>query len=142
MPPQINFRSKSTTRMSKTKQYDYLNRLSSISSVGAGFTPSVASLQYQYNDANQRTRVSLEDGSFWIYQYDKLGQVTFGKRYWSDWTRVAGQQFEYSFDDIGNRTSTKAGGDDNSGGLLSANYSGDSLNQYTSLDVAGAADIL
>ena len=27
-----------------------------------------------------------------------------GKRYWNDWTPVAGQQFEYGFDDIGNRT--------------------------------------
>ena len=32
--------------------------------------------------------------------------------YWSDWTPVAGQQFEYAFDDIGNRKSTKSGGDD------------------------------
>lgn len=34
-----------------------------------------------------------------VNDYDKLGQVTSGKRYWSDWTPVAGQQFEYGFDD-------------------------------------------
>ena len=31
---------------------------------------------------------------------DALGQVKSGKRYWSDGTAVAGQQFDYAFDDI------------------------------------------
>ena len=44
-------------------------------------------------------------GSYWIYQSDTLGQVTSGKRFWADGTPVAGQQFEYGFDDIGNRQS-------------------------------------
>jgi len=42
--------------------------------------------------------------------YDNLGQVTSGKKYFADGTPVPGQQFEYGFDDIGNRSSTKAGG--------------------------------
>ncbi len=139
---QITYRASGATRMTTTKSYDKLNRLTAISSQPGAAGAGPVSFNYTYNDANQRTRVSLEDGSFWIYQYDKLGQVTSGKRYWSDWTPVAGQQFEYSFDDIGNRTSTKAGGDANGGGLLSANYSANSLNQYTSRDVPGAVDIL
>ena len=53
----------------------------------------------------QRTRVTHADGSYWIYQSDTLGQVTSGKRFWADGTPVAGQQFEYGFDDIGNRQS-------------------------------------
>src|SRR5437899_781262 len=75
------------------------------------------------------------------YQYDALGQVTWGKKFWSDMGPVAGQQFEYAFDDIGNRTSTKAGGDQNGANLRLANYSGNSLNQYTSRDVPGFVDI-
>ena len=35
---------------------------------------------------------------------------------------VAGQQFEYAFDDIGNRTQTKAGGDENGWNLRPAGY--------------------
>src|SRR2546421_8892776 len=84
----------------------------------------------------------LADGSVWIYSYDPPGQLTSAKKFWPDWTPVAGQQFEYAFDDIGNRTSTKAGGDDHGVGLRNANYSANSLNQYTSRDVPGAADIL
>ena len=55
---------------------------------------------------------------------------------------MAGQQFEYGFDDIGNRKSTKAGGDQNGSGLRSASYGANGLNQYTNRTVPGAYDIL
>ena len=130
--------------MTTTKQYDNLNRLLSISSgpTSAGVVP--LSFNYAYNDANQRSRVTLNDGSFWVYEYDKLGQATSGKRYWSDGTPVAGQQFEYGFDEIGNRTSTKAGGDANgsSGALRAAAYGANSLNQITNRTVPDKLDIL
>ncbi len=58
----------------------------------------------------QRIRTTHADGSYWIYQYDSLGQVISGKRYWADGTPVAGQQFEYGFDDIGNRRTAAHGG--------------------------------
>ena len=48
--------------------------------------------------------ITNADNSRWVYTYDSLGQVISGKKYWSDGTPVAGQQFEYGFDDIGNRT--------------------------------------
>jgi len=70
-------------------------------------------------------------------EYDSLGQVKSGKKFRPDWTPVAGQQFEYGYDDIGNRTSTKAGGDGNGWNLRSANYNANTLNQYTSRDVPG-----
>jgi RHS repeat-associated protein len=88
----------------------------------------------------------LADGSQWVYEYDKLGQVKSGKRYWNDATPVAGQQFEYTFDDIGNRTVSKAGGDENGANLRSTTYATDLLNRYvsrtassTAVDVIGAA---
>ncbi len=139
---QISFRSNSTVRMTTAKQYDYLNRLMSISSAGSGASASPVSSTYLYNDVNQRVQVRQEDGTYWLYEYDKLGQLTSGKRYWSDNTPVAGQQFEYAFDDIGNRTITKAGGDDAGAGLRSATYSANNLNQYTSRSVPGAADVI
>jgi len=58
------------------------------------------------------------------------------KKYWSDGTTVAGQQFEYAFDDIGNRAFTKAGGDQNGTNLGSAAYAASKLNQYASRDVS------
>ncbi len=121
-----------------TKAYDKLNRLGTISSraYGASSPGVVAGFDYQYNAANQRTRAQLADGSYWVYQYDELGQVTSGRRYWADGTDMAGQQFDYAFDDIGNRTA--------SGGRASAvsAYTRNYLNQYTQRTVAGTVDVL
>src|SRR6266516_4604518 len=137
---QITLKSNTTVRMTTTKQYDYLNRLLSISSSPSSSLP--ISYAYSYNEANQRTRVALSDASYWIYQYDALGQVTSGKKYFSDNTPVPGQQFEYGFDDIGNRTSTKAGGDQSGTGLRPASYNANCLNQYTNRTVPSAFDVM
>jgi RHS repeat-associated protein len=136
----IAFAQNGQTRMTTTRAYDNLSRLTAVQS-GAGGSP-VSSFAYQYNAANQRTRRTEADSSYWVYTYDTLGQVTAGKRHWSDDAVVAGQQFEYAFDDIGNRTSTKAGGDDAGTSLRLASYSANSLNQYTSRTVPGAVDVL
>ena len=133
---EIAFKQGSTLRMTTTKQYDLLNRLTNISSTTASFTNSFG---YLYNDANQRTKVTREDGSYWNYGYDELGQVTSGKRYWADNTPVAGQQYDYDFDDIGNRKSTTSNARPETRNSL---YTANLLNQYTSRTVPGYADVL
>ncbi len=127
-------------KMTLTRQFDYLDRLQSISSVPTGETLSL-SFAYQYNSANQRVKTTLSDGSYWIYTYDTLGQVTSSKRYWNNGTPVAGQQFEYGFDDIGNRTSTKQGGDQTAGSLRPATYTANNLNQYDSRTIPGYLEV-
>jgi len=128
------------TVMTTTKSYDYLNRLTAISSAAGGST--VVVFTYGNNPANQRTAITNVDNSRWVYQYDSLGQVISGKKYWSDGTPVAGQQFEYTFDDIGNRKNTAAGGDQLGANLRTANYTANSLNQYLSRDVPGFVNVL
>ncbi len=39
------------------------------------------SFAYQYNDANQRIRTVLADGSYWVYEYDEQGQVIRGRQH-------------------------------------------------------------
>jgi YD repeat-containing protein len=73
---QIAFRSNSTSRMTTTKQHDFLNRLQSISSQPAASGSSPISYAYAYNDVNQRVSRTEADGSSWLYEYDKLGQLT------------------------------------------------------------------
>ncbi|HEU5072054.1 MAG TPA: RHS repeat-associated core domain-containing protein [Verrucomicrobiae bacterium] len=102
----------------------------------------VASAAHQLDALNQRERGTEADGSYWLYEYDSLGQVTSGKKYWSDGTPVAGQQFEYSFDDIGNRKQTRTGGDQNGQNLQTNNYTVTLLNQYTNRTVAGVVDVM
>lgn len=96
--------------------------------------PYILLFECQRIATNQRTRMLLADGSWWEYRYDALGQVVSGKRYWADGTPVAGQQFEYGFDDIGNRKSTAGGGDKDGSGLRTATYTANRLNQNMGTD--------
>ena len=68
--------------------------------------------------------------------------MTSGKKQWGDGTLVGGQQFEYGFDDIGNRTSSARGGDQTGAGLTEYAYTPNLLNQYGSRTVPGVVDVL
>lgn len=136
----VTFKQGSNVRLTTTKAHDYLNRLTSISSVPSA--DSTLAYDYRYDLANQRTRVSQADGTHWDYEYDKLGQVTSGKRKWGDGSPVSGQQFEYEFDEIGNRNWAKAGGNGSGAGLRNADYTVNKLNQIESRDVPGAVDVI
>lgn len=126
--------------MTTAKTYDNLNRLTQITSTPSGSGTAPVSFNYSYNSANQRTKDLLVDGSYWVYQYDSLGQVISSKKYFYDGTPVPGQQFGYSFDDIGNRTQTLSGGDQTGNNQRIANYTNNSLNQVTSRDVPADVD--
>ena len=137
---EIHFTNAGAWRMTTTKTYDYLNRLTQIAS-----TPSaspVISFAYAYNNANQRTAVTNADGSYWLYGYDALGQVTSGVKYFNTDVPVPGEQFGYAFDNIGNRTSTTVGGDQYGNNLRTSTYGANLNNQYTNRTVPGAVDIL
>ena len=113
-------------RMTVSRTFDGFGRLLSV-----GSTPtnaSALSFSYAYNTANQRTSSTLANGSQWAYEYDELGQVTSGKKYFSDGVPVGGAQYEYDFDTIGNRESAR-----NFVGPSSPTetYTANSLNQYT-----------
>lgn len=139
----IVFAHTGTTSMTTTNRYDYLNRLTGpLSSVASGGGGSVFNFRYAYNTASQRTKITLQDGSYWLYAYDSLGQLTNGVKYFRDGTPYAGQQFQYGFDTIGNRTSTEAGGDATGANLRLASYTNNALNQITSRSVPGYVDVM
>src|SRR5579863_3717613 len=136
---QIAFKQSSTARMTTTQQYDFLDRLTSISSAPSGGSP--ISFAYGYNTADQRTNCTTGDGPHWAYAYDGLGQVTNGTKYWWDNSRVPGEQFGYQFDDIGNRVFTLTG-TNASGVWRSNNYTANNVNQYTSRMVTNSFDVI
>ena len=63
----LTFKTNTTTRLNTTRAFDALNRLQSITTTPAGSgAPALAvSSAYDYNTANQRTRMTLADGSYW-----------------------------------------------------------------------------
>jgi RHS repeat-associated protein len=121
--------------MTTSRTHDYLDRQLSQATSVVGAGSAATSAGYAYNAASQRTKLTREDGSYWSYGYDALGQVTGGSRKWSDATPVAGQQFAYAFDQIGNRQSATVNG-------RVSSYAPNLLNQYESRTVPGAVDVL
>jgi RHS repeat-associated protein len=88
-----------------------------------------------FDAMNRRQKVTWADGSWWDYGYDGRGEVTSGSRKWSGGGTVAGQQYGYTFDNIGNRLTATVNG-------RTSTYTPNSLNQYTQRTVPGAYDIL
>jgi len=136
----ITYTQSGTTRMTTQNTWDHLHRLTGIASTTNSVT--MTSFQYAYNTAGQRVAVTNMYGGYWVYQYDALGQVISGTKYWNNGTLVAGQQFNYAFDTIGNRQSTGQGGDSMGVGVRQSYYNANLLNEYTQRTVPGAMDVI
>ena len=132
---QITHANGSATRMTTSKTYDHLNCLTAISSSPSG--SGLSAIGY----SNQRTKNTLADGSYWVYAYDSLGQVTNGCNHFPTGTPVPGQQFDYAFDTIGNRLQTLSVGNTNGTALVQANYTNKLLNQIVGRDVPPFVDV-
>jgi RHS repeat-associated protein len=125
-------------RLTTSRTFDFLNRLQSISHApSATLQPSLARA-YAYNRANQRIVRADGDSTSWQYGYDSKGQLTSAKHTWADGEFLPGQQFEYTYDDIGNRLQARVGGDQNGNALRQTTYVRNNLNQYTSRSVPAA----
>jgi hypothetical protein len=84
----------------------------------------------------------LADAASWNYDYNDRNELTGAVKEWTNQTPVAGQQYEYTYDNIGNRTATAEGGDANGSNLRSSIYSANALNQYTSRTVPPYVDLI
>ena len=83
---------------------------------------------YEYNTKDQRTKLTLADGTYWEYTYDDKGQVVNGIKYDVNDTPISGQYFGYNYDMIGNRVWEKDGSEVNQ-----IDYTSNLVNQYTQL---------
>lgn len=131
----VTFKNGGTTRLTTTKTYDKLNRLSAIGNQPSAAGVPALAYSYVYNAANQRTRATREDGAYWSYGYDPLGQVTSGKKFLASDTVIAGHDYAWTFDDIGNRKTATINGQ-------AATYTPTLLNQYAQRTVPGVIEVL
>ena len=120
--------------MTVDRNYDNLNRLTSITSSVNSVPTVTKSFSYTYNDADKRIRTDLADGTYWLYHYDDLGQVTSGIKYNSSDNPITNRQFGYSFDTIGNRLTASTS---ESGSTETKTYTSNELNQYTNISRTG-----
>ena len=127
------------------RAYDGFNRLNVSSNLNSGLAV-LSSFAYTHDAADRRTRVDQSeqsDRSYWMYAYDGLGQLTAGKKFFAGGVLAGGAQFEYGYDQMGNRTSAR-----NYAGPAtpSVEYAANALNQYANataprrMMVTGVAD--
>ena len=128
------------------REIDKLGRLSSITNKNAGGA-ILTRHGYKYDRASRRTEVTLRDGSKWKYGYNFRGEVVSAKKYQANSNVLAGHQFEYEFDGMGNRTKARYAGDGNGTLGREISYTSNSVNQYTaistppSISVTGRAPV-
>lgn len=96
---------------------------------------------YVLDSAGRRKRAGREDGSYWEYDYNARSELVGARKRLLGGALAPGMQFEYQYDEIGNREESKSGGDASGHGLRTTTYSPDALNQYTSVTNPGAFDV-
>ena len=127
--------------MTNVYNRDNLGRLTGVSSTLTG-GGNVSGVDYQLDHLNRRFEASLVDGTKWDYGYNDRSEVISGKKKLASNAFAGGAQFEYDFDDIGNRTISKVGGDMNGANLRSSTYTNNALNQIEARAVPGSVWVM
>lgn len=133
-------KSNSTVALTTTQTWETGPRLRSIVNTAGG--AAVTSHAYLYDWLDRRIQAALEDGSIWKYGYNDRDELLGAHRFWSDWSPVAGQQYGYDYDNIGNRLDEMTGGDANGRSLRTTLYGANNLNEYTCITNPGYASII
>jgi RHS repeat-associated protein len=96
-------------------------------------------VSYQFDNLNRRYQADLADGTKWDYGYNSRSEVTTGRKKLASGAFEGGKQYEYNYDDIGNRTVARFGGDAAGNNLREADYgAANALNQLTTREVPGS----
>ncbi len=120
-------------QLTTNRVYDNLGRITSVTSTPS--TGAAINHTYTYNAANQRTQVTREDGNFWQYGYDALGQITASSKNMPSGATIGGYAFTATYDTIGNRLVSTVNDQPFS-------YAPNLLNQYGQRTVPGIVDVV
>lgn len=138
----IDFSRGSNPVMTQSYVFDALGRLAGAGAALTGGAP-LRSVSYQFDNLDRRQQADWNDGAFWDYDYNPRGEVTSAKKKFNSQIFVGGSQFEYGFDDIGNRTLERSGGDAGGANLRETTYGvANALNQETSRNPIGSIFII
>lgn len=129
----------STSALVTTHNRTYDTRLNNYHLLNTSNTTGATTRTYSYvyNTKDQRTKLTLADGSYWEYAYDDKGQVTSGVKKDASGNLIAGQHFGYNYDGIGNRidAETKLA-------ALKLTYTTNNVNQYTQVNTPGIVPVV
>ena len=126
-----------TVYQGNTYLLDYIeNRTSSGASI-------ISKYDYRYDRKGRRDRKDLSGDAFAsttydTYAYNSQWGLTEGKRHTSGGSPVSGKDFDYTYDNIGNRLTANHGG---TGGSGSTTYTPSALNQYSAVSGVGGGTV-
>ena len=132
------------------RSYDTLGQLNAITySLPQAVQPRLLGWNYQYDPQHPGRRTVSYDaaGSLpgWTYGYNTRGEVTGGQRgtgSTASLNNVPGQNWGYTYDDIGNRkTAFRGQSGDGTGGPRTISYQANSLNQYKTITRPNALEV-
>ena len=95
-----------------------------------------------YDALHRRKIVKSQDSTTWEYTYNDRSELLTGVRKLPTAQPLAGQQYAYTYDNLGNTTQKQTGGDSAGANLRSQTSSPNSLNQYASYQTPGSFDVL
>ena len=93
----------------------------------------LSSTSYRFDAVGRRSLAALGDGTQWRYGYNSRGELQSAGKEFPSGEQMAGLQFSYNYDDIGNRTSARYGGDPGRRGSRQITYTPNTLNQTSAL---------
>ena len=76
------------------------------------------------------------------FGYNSRDELESGAKHQSDGNLLAGRQFSYEYDDVGNRKTASFGDDEDGDNLRTIGYTTHQLNQYTAITHPGIAQVL
>jgi RHS repeat-associated protein len=103
---------------------------------------TLSSYRHSYDASGRRSSTTLSDQSTWRYNYNSRDELVSASRYWPDQSPVAGQRFEYDYDQAGNRRHMASGGDSHGRNLKTTVYQTNAQNQYVLATASATLDIL
>ena len=114
--------------------YDHLGRFDTASSRFASDANAFSLSDYGYDSLGRRQSQLLADGSHWTYEYDLRNQVKGGVRETAANVALPGLDFDYAYDEIGNRSTATVNGQ-------ISTYAPNALNQYDQRTVPGVLQV-
>ena len=105
--------------------------------------PPIASHTTETYDAlHRRQKVKSQDDTTWDYTYNDRSELLTGARKLPSAQPLAGQQYTYTYDNLGNVTQKQTGGDSTGANLRTQASPANTLNQYATYQTPGSFDIL
>lgn len=114
---------------------DAAYRIQLIESRRVSDTALLSSVSYTLNAQFQREQAVREDAKYWLYGYNSRGEVTAAGKKTNTGVSLAGTNFAFEYDAIGNRSLATRNG-------RAETYVAESRNQYDSRTVSGAVDVI